>query len=72
MIVDGGGDFFWLSLNFGVEPADNSLKFGEFLHHLRGQIALAELHGPQNMQGLARLSAPRIASSVAQIYSAIS
>ena len=68
MIVDGGRDFFRLSLNLGVEPADNSLKFCEFLHHLRGQIALAKLDGPQNMRGLSRFQRSRMFKCCANIF----
>ena len=54
MIIDRYGDFFRFPLRFCVKPAHNALQFREFLHHLRGQVALAKFHRPQHLQGLGR------------------
>jgi hypothetical protein len=43
VIVDGLPDGVGLALHAGVEAAHHALQFGEFLHHLGGEIALGRV-----------------------------
>ena len=53
MIIDRRRDGFGFSLRFGIQSAHHTLQFGELLHHLCGQVALAEVDGAHNLFGLA-------------------
>ena len=47
MVVDRRRHFFRFPLSFCVESAHDALQFRKFLHHLRGQVALAEFDSPR-------------------------